>query len=92
VLYKKNTYILELLLNKVTAGTKALTELGNKLSYACDKEVCKEAFDTIHQLSLLKLCDPNQYFRQVHMYIHLERDQGCKAIQLPVEMLQQLHG
>jgi predicted hydrocarbon binding protein len=59
VIYKKkNTYVLELLLNVVTAGTETLTVLGNKLFYACGKEVCsllaKKHFDTIHQLLIIE--------------------------------------
>jgi hypothetical protein len=40
LLYIKNTYILKLLLNKVTAEMEALVALGNKFLYACVKEVC----------------------------------------------------
>jgi hypothetical protein len=39
LLYTKDTYILKLLLSIVTVGTEALV-LGNKLLYACVKEVC----------------------------------------------------
>jgi hypothetical protein len=37
---QKNTYILKLLLNIVTTGIEAPVILGNKLWYACIKEVC----------------------------------------------------
>jgi hypothetical protein len=40
ILYKKNTYILKLLLNVVTAGIEALVISGNKFLYANVKEVC----------------------------------------------------
>jgi hypothetical protein len=38
VLYTKNTYILELLLNVTTAGIEALSVLGNKYVYAESKK------------------------------------------------------
>jgi hypothetical protein len=41
ILHKKNTYILKLLLNIVTAGIEALAVSGNKFLYACVKEVCR---------------------------------------------------
>jgi hypothetical protein len=37
---KKNTCILKLLLNMVTAGIEAFIVMGNKFLYACVKEVC----------------------------------------------------
>jgi hypothetical protein len=37
---KKNTYILKLLLNIVTARMEALVASENKFLYACVKEVC----------------------------------------------------
>jgi hypothetical protein len=40
LLYTKYTYILEVLLNVVTAGIEALVILGNKFMYAYVKEVC----------------------------------------------------
>jgi hypothetical protein len=53
---KKNTYILKLLLNVVTAGIEGLVS-GNKFLYACVKEVClllaKPRFDTFHQLLII---------------------------------------
>jgi hypothetical protein len=38
---QKNTYILQLLLNVVTAGTEARVVTGNKLWFACVNEVCR---------------------------------------------------
>jgi hypothetical protein len=68
VLYTKNTYILKLLLNIVTAGIEALVASGNKFLYARDSEICRlcaqPRFDTFQQLVLLlKRCDPKQFFR-----------------------------
>jgi hypothetical protein len=40
LLYKKNTYLLQLLLNIVTAETEALVILGNKFLYAYVEEAC----------------------------------------------------
>jgi hypothetical protein len=37
----KNTYIFKLLLNVVTAIIEALAALGNKILFACVKEVCR---------------------------------------------------
>jgi hypothetical protein len=39
--YIKKTYIMKLLLNVVTAGIEAFVLLGNKVLYACAKEVCR---------------------------------------------------
>jgi hypothetical protein len=40
LLHTRNTYILKLLLNIITARIEALVILGNKFLYACVKEVC----------------------------------------------------
>jgi hypothetical protein len=37
----KNMYILKTLLNTVTTGNEAFDVLGNKILYACFKEVCR---------------------------------------------------
>jgi hypothetical protein len=59
----KNTCILKVLPYVVTAEVEALL-LGNKLSYACVKEVCRllaePRFDTFHQLIIV---DRKQFFR-----------------------------
>jgi hypothetical protein len=39
--YIKNTYIINLLPNVVTAGIEAFVLLGNKVLYACVIEVCR---------------------------------------------------
>jgi hypothetical protein len=62
LLYTKNTYIIQLLLNIVTAGIEALVVSGNKFLYACVKEVCRlwaqpRFTPFIHWLLLLKRCD-----------------------------------
>jgi hypothetical protein len=53
LVYTKNIYILQLLLNVVTAGIEALVS-GNKFLYVCVKEVCRlwdqPRFDTFRQL------------------------------------------
>jgi hypothetical protein len=53
---QKNTYILKLLLNVITAEIEELLS-GNKFLYACVKEVChllaKPRFDTFHQLLII---------------------------------------
>jgi hypothetical protein len=41
IIYKKNTYILKLLLKVVTTRIEVLVALGNKTLYACVKEVCR---------------------------------------------------
>jgi hypothetical protein len=57
LLYIRNTYILKLLMNLVTAGIEALSLWGNKFLYACVKEVCRlwsqSRFDTLHQLLII---------------------------------------
>jgi hypothetical protein len=63
----KNTYILKLLLNVVSAGTGALVSR-YKFVYAFVKEsaACKinhVLTSSINSSLMLKLCDPNQYFR-----------------------------
>jgi hypothetical protein len=40
IIYKKETYMLKLCPNVVTARSKALVISGIKFSYACVKEVC----------------------------------------------------
>jgi hypothetical protein len=56
-LYTKNTYILKLLLNVVTAGIEALVISGNKFLHACVKEVCylqaQPQSDTFHKLLII---------------------------------------
>jgi hypothetical protein len=39
--FTKNTYMLKLLLNIVTARIETLVASGNKFLYACVKEVCR---------------------------------------------------
>jgi hypothetical protein len=41
LIYKRNTYILKLLRNTVTAGIEALVLSRNNFIYVCDKEVCR---------------------------------------------------
>jgi hypothetical protein len=52
-----NTYVLKLLLNLVTTRTEALVISGNKVLYACVKEVCRlwaqPRFDTFHQFLII---------------------------------------
>jgi hypothetical protein len=54
VLYTKNTHIFKLLINIVTAEIEALIISGNKVLYACVKEVCclwaLQCFGTFRQL------------------------------------------
>jgi hypothetical protein len=61
---QKNTYILKLLLNSVTAGIDAHVS-GNKVLYACVKEVCRLFAHapclTPSINSFLKCCDTNQF-------------------------------
>jgi hypothetical protein len=68
LIYIKNTYILKLLLNVVTARLEALI-LGNTFLYARVKELF-DARELSHVLTpsinsslLLQLCDSNQFFR-----------------------------
>jgi hypothetical protein len=57
VLYIKNTYILKLLLDVVTAVIEALFVSGNKFLYAWVKEVCRllaqPHFDAFHELLVI---------------------------------------
>jgi hypothetical protein len=57
LLYTKDLYILELLLNIVTAEIEALVISGNKFLYACVKDVChlwvRPRFDTFRQLLII---------------------------------------
>jgi hypothetical protein len=61
-------YILELLLNVVTAGTEALVASGNRFLYACIKEVyrlwAQPRFDTFQQpLTIVEVLWSHQFFR-----------------------------
>jgi hypothetical protein len=67
LLYTKYKYILQLLLNVVSAWIEARVVSRNKFLYACVKEVCRHwaqpRFDTFHQLLIIvepilrKTCD-----------------------------------
>jgi hypothetical protein len=65
--YVKNTYILKLLLNLVTAGIEALVS-GNKFCMPVSKksaacELSHVLTPSINSSLLLKRCDRNQFFR-----------------------------
>jgi hypothetical protein len=73
IIYKKNAYILKLLLNVVTDGIEAFVISGNNFLYACAKEVCppwaEPCFDTFHQLPIIiEHCDLNQFFTYVNRW------------------------
>jgi hypothetical protein len=74
-LYTKNTYILKLLLNVVTAGIEALVASGNKFCMPVSKKsaACELSHVLIPSINfsllvLLKHCDLNQFFRQVNRW------------------------
>jgi hypothetical protein len=59
--------MLKLLLNVIIAGTEAFVISRNKYLYACVKKFATYELSHVltfrHSSLLLKLCDPNQFFR-----------------------------
>jgi hypothetical protein len=59
VIYKKIHTYFKVLLSIVTAGIAVLVILGNKILYACVKEVChllaQPHFDPFHQLIIVQV-------------------------------------
>jgi hypothetical protein len=95
IIYKK--YILKLFLNKVTSEIEALVVVGNKLLYACVKEVChlwaQPLFDTFCQLLIIVEILWSQPVSHVGKQVAVAwseiRTLRRLVKQLPVEILQQ---
>jgi hypothetical protein len=90
-------YILQLLLNIITAGTETLVVSGNRLLYACVTEVCRPwaqpCFDTFHQLLITVEALWSQPVLQVGKQVVVTQSE-IRAVrrvvkQLLAEMLQQ---
>jgi hypothetical protein len=96
LLYIKNTYILNLLLNVVIVEIETLVS-ENKFSYACVKEVCRlwaqPCFDTFNQLLIIVEALWSQPVLQVgkQVVVAWSKIKAVRRVvrQLPTEMLQQ---
>jgi hypothetical protein len=97
LLYAKNTYILKLLQNLVTAGIEAFVVSGNRFWYACVKEVCclwtQPRSDIFHQLFIIVEALWSQPVLLVGIQAVVTRSE-IRAVRrvvkhLPDEMLQQ---
>jgi hypothetical protein len=95
---KKNTYILNLLLNIVTDRTEALVISGNKFMHTCVKKVCRlwaqPCFDTFHLLLIIDEALWSKPVHQVGKQLEVAQSEiraaGRVFKQLQVEMLQQV--
>jgi hypothetical protein len=96
ILYTKNTYILKLFLNVVTAGIEELSSR-NKFLYSCVKEIyrpwAQSRFDIFHKILIIVQALWSQPLFQVGKQVAVARSE-IRAVrtvvkQLPVKMLHQ---